>query len=108
VKRPIAAFSHAKGNCSITGGYVYRGRSARKLRGRYVYADFCRGQIRSLVASTGGASGDRDLGPRLSNLSSIATGRRDRVYLTSLQGDVYRLDPRMDRRRPGDARAAAR
>jgi hypothetical protein len=111
---PIHVYPHASSSpgaftgCSVIGGPVVRDRRLKSIYGRYLYSDYCTGGLRSLVASTGGASGDRDLGPRLSNLSSIATGRRDRVYLTSLQGDVYRLDPRMDRRRSGDARAAAR
>ncbi len=32
------------GNCSITGGYRYRG-PVNSLRGRYVYSDFCSGRV---------------------------------------------------------------
>ena len=34
--------------CSITGGYVYRGAAIPLLQGHYLYADFCRGLVRSL------------------------------------------------------------
>ena len=43
---PVAEYAHAGGNCSITGGFVYRGRDAgRTLVGHYVFADFCSGRI---------------------------------------------------------------
>lgn len=31
--------------CSITGGYVYRGQALTGLRGYYIFADFCTGKI---------------------------------------------------------------
>src|SRR5205807_6541081 len=37
---PVAEYSHANG-CSITGGFVYRGRVWPGLRGMYLYGDYC-------------------------------------------------------------------
>ncbi|MGZ8438999.1 MAG: PQQ-dependent sugar dehydrogenase, partial [Candidatus Limnocylindrales bacterium] len=45
--RPIVEYSHAGGNCSVTGGYVYRGPSAA-LVGKYIFADYCSGRIWSV------------------------------------------------------------
>jgi glucose/arabinose dehydrogenase len=42
---PVAEYSHAGGNCAITGGYVYRGTAQAKLIGLYVFADWCSGRI---------------------------------------------------------------
>ena len=42
---PIAAYPHANGRCSVTGGYVYRGSRATLAAGTYVYGDFCSGEI---------------------------------------------------------------
>jgi glucose/arabinose dehydrogenase len=41
---PVAEYDHTLGNCSVTGGYVYRG-STLSLRGTYLYGDFCSGRI---------------------------------------------------------------
>ena len=35
--------------CAIIGGYVVRDPQLRSLRGRYLYADFCKGDLRSFV-----------------------------------------------------------
>ena len=42
---PVAEYANAGANCSITGGYVYRGPSYLDFRGQYVVGDFCSGNI---------------------------------------------------------------
>jgi glucose/arabinose dehydrogenase len=92
---PIFDYSTAAGsNCAITGGYVIRDSRLGSLQGRYVYADFCGGDIRTLVPSAGGASGDSSTGlPTVPSLSSFGEGRRNVLFVASLDGPVYRLDP---------------
>jgi len=41
---PVAEYGHGSGDCSVTGGYVYRG-STLSLQGTYLYGDFCSGRI---------------------------------------------------------------
>jgi glucose/arabinose dehydrogenase len=48
---PVAEFSHAGGNCSITGGFVYRGSDFARLSGIYFYADYCSGRVWGLRRS---------------------------------------------------------
>ena len=43
--RPVLEFDHGGGRCSVTGGYVYRGKLVPALVGGYVFADFCSGEI---------------------------------------------------------------
>ena len=59
---PVFEYSHSNGGCAITGGYVVRDPGLEELAGRYVYADYCNGEIRSLVLGLPNASGDRSEG----------------------------------------------
>jgi glucose/arabinose dehydrogenase len=49
--------------CAIIGGYVYRGTQAPEIAGRYLYADLCTAQLRSIQLTTPFASSDRSEGP---------------------------------------------
>ena len=94
--KPIFAYSHARGggSCSIIGGYVVRDPRLPALRGRYVYADLCEGQLRSLVPHLKKASGDHKLGPQVESPSSFGEDDQHRLYVASIEGPVYRLVPR--------------
>ncbi|MFL5898453.1 MAG: PQQ-dependent sugar dehydrogenase [Solirubrobacterales bacterium] len=93
--KPIFAYSHDRGgSCSIIGGYVVRDHRLPGLRGRYLYADLCEGQLRTLVPHLKRGGGDRKLGLRVSNPSSFGEDDQHRLYVASLDGPVYRLVPR--------------
>jgi hypothetical protein len=80
--------------CAITGGYVVRDPGLGDLYGRYVYADFCQGQIRSLALppSAGGrATGDRSESLAVPNPTSFGEDSCGRIYVASNGGAVYRL-----------------
>jgi hypothetical protein len=96
---PIFEYSHAGGNCSITGGYVSRDRRIRSLWGRYLYADFCAGQIRSLIPSLKRARDDSATGlPRTGNVSSFGEDARGRLYWATLNGEVFAIEPKRKRK----------
>jgi antitoxin (DNA-binding transcriptional repressor) of toxin-antitoxin stability system len=81
--------------CSITGGYVVRDTSLDDLYGRYVYADFCVGEIRSLLlpaAAGGTASEDRSEGLSVVNPVSFGEDSCGRLYVAAKAGSVYRLE----------------
>lgn len=42
---PIIVYAHSAGNCSVNGGYRYRGGRYPNLVGTYVYGDYCTGKI---------------------------------------------------------------
>jgi Glucose / Sorbosone dehydrogenase/RTX calcium-binding nonapeptide repeat (4 copies) len=87
---PIHEYDHDAG-CSITGGYVARDPSLGSLFGRYLYSDFCAGQIRSLVPGLPQATGDRSEGLAVSRPVSFGEDACGRLYVASLDGPVSRL-----------------
>jgi glucose/arabinose dehydrogenase len=89
---PVAEYNHSEG-CSVTGGFVYRGKRIPSARGRYFYGDFCSGRIWSLALQEGRAVDVRRQAFRVGGLSSFGEDAEGELYLVSLGGAVYRLDP---------------
>jgi glucose/arabinose dehydrogenase len=87
---PIAVYSHDAG-CSITGGYVYRGKALPSARGRYFYGDYCSGTIWSLRAVKGKLRGLRREAFRVPNLSSFGEDAGGELYAVGLGGELYKL-----------------
>jgi glucose/arabinose dehydrogenase len=87
---PILTYGR-EGGCSVTGGYVVRDRSLPALYGRYVYGDYCAGDLRSLKPATAKARDDRPVGLNVPSLSSFGEDNAGHVYAVSLDGPVYRL-----------------
>jgi glucose/arabinose dehydrogenase len=93
--KPIFAYPHSRaGSCSIIGGYVVRDRALPSLYKRYIYADLCEGQLRSLVPHLKQASGDRKLGLTVESPSSFGEDDARHLYVASISGPVFRLVPR--------------
>ena len=90
---PVLELSHDAGNCSVTGGYVVRDRGVSALSGRYVYADLCKGELRSARLGPGSASGDAAIPgvAKVDQPSSFGEDASGRVYVVSLSGPVYRF-----------------
>jgi glucose/arabinose dehydrogenase len=87
---PVAVYGHAAGNCSVTGGFVYRGAAVPSARGRYFFGDFCSGRIWTLRAGAGQET-MRLTGLRVKLLSSFGEDARGELYLVSRRGRLYRL-----------------
>ena len=88
---PIATYTHAAG-CSVTGGFVYRGKKVPKMVGRYFYGDFCTGRIWSLKVNRNGKARGKRLHPfKVDQLSSFAENAAGELFMTSLNGSIYRL-----------------
>ncbi len=76
---------------SITGGYLYRGKKIRSLRGVYVYADFQMGTIWGLRYEDGKLTADEMLvtGNPLRTISSFAEDLDGELYVLSFDGRIY-------------------
>ena len=97
VTPPIHQYKHVDGNCAVTGGYVSHDPKTPSLDGRYIYADYCKSQIRSLIPADGGASDDRPIAglPTFGGISSFGQDTKGRVYVTDLgSGGVYEIAPK--------------
>jgi glucose/arabinose dehydrogenase len=88
---PVLVYGRDRG-CSVTGGYVVRDPELRSLYGRYLYGDFCEGELHSFTAQPDRpAQDDTALGVQIPSLSSFGEDAEGRIYATSLEGPVYRL-----------------
>jgi glucose/arabinose dehydrogenase len=90
---PIEVYSSRGGECSVTGGVVYRGSAVPDARGRYFYGDYCSGAIWSLRVVNGRSTDLRREPFRIEGLSSFGEDAAGELYATSLEGGVYRLVP---------------
>lgn len=90
--KPILAYPHSRdGSCSVIGGYVVADRSLPSLYRRYVYADYCEGQLRALTPNLRRASGDHKLGLAVASPTSFGEDDAHHLYVASQDGPVYRL-----------------
>jgi glucose/arabinose dehydrogenase len=88
---PVFAYPHsdpggdAAFGCAIIGGYVYRGTQIPALAGRYLYADLCTGELRSVNLGIPFAGGDRpESAPgALTGPQSFGEDARCNLYVTN-------------------------
>jgi glucose/arabinose dehydrogenase len=88
---PIFDIDHTR-DCAIIGGYVYRGSAIPGLDGQYLYTDNCNGSIRALTRS-GSTAANRELGQTASSPASFGEDNSGELYVLSLSGGLYRIDP---------------
>ena len=87
---PVFEYSHNEG-CSVTGGYVYRGKNVPAAVGRYFFGDYCSGTIWSLRIANGQARDVRREPFSVESLTSFGEGARGELYLVAQDGSIYRL-----------------
>jgi glucose/arabinose dehydrogenase len=91
---PILEYSHSDstGDCSIIGGYVYRGTKYPSLYGRYIFTDYCSGIFRLLHIEDGIAKVRRVFTGDNSAYSSFGEDIDYELYVCNKQnGSIYQL-----------------
>lgn len=89
---PVASYEHARGRCSVTGGLIYRGATVPALRGRYVFGDFCTGEIWSVEPGAGIAARDLRLEvPAILQVAHFGLDAQGEVLAVSLDGFIRRF-----------------
>ena len=79
---PTYEYDHSSGDCSITGGYVYRGSAMPSFSGQYFYGDYCTGRI---------WANQRLLTPRAANLTTFGEDPTGELYAGTGDGVLLRL-----------------
>jgi len=89
---PVHDPAHADGDCSITGGVVYRGNAHPELSGRYFFTDFCNTSVRTLTRD-GSDFVVHEVLPagQLAQPATFGTDAAGEIYVASLTGQIYRL-----------------
>jgi glucose/arabinose dehydrogenase len=90
---PVAEYKHSitTGDCSITGGFVYRGKKFPGLKGKYFYADYCSGLIRMLDIATITNKQTAFHGDPMA-YTSFGEDRKHELYVTNFAtGNIYKI-----------------
>ena len=90
---PVYEYEHGADGCSVTGGFVYRGQAIPALQGAYVYGDYCAAGVRALVADGNQVTDRAVLSDQPGQVVSFGTDAKGELYVVSLSGSIYRLDP---------------
>ena len=93
---PVIEYGHGD-ECSVTGGFVYRGSAIPELRGAYLYSDHCSGFVRSFRLANGAATDERrwtELEPADPSVTSFGEDASGEIYLLTASGSVHKIVPR--------------
>jgi glucose/arabinose dehydrogenase len=91
---PILEYEHTPPCTSVTGGVVYRGTRVPAHAGRYFFADYCLGWLRSIKYGGDGRGITEYLSWQTGvsgRVQSFGVDGFGEVYLLFAEGDVYRL-----------------
>ena len=89
---PVMQFSHGPSifYCAITGGYVSRDPKVKATYGRYLFGDYCLGEVR-IAKLRRPRSTSHQTGLKVPSLVSFGEDARHRVYVVSFTGRVSRI-----------------
>ncbi len=89
---PAVEYGHNP-ECSVTGGFVYRGGAMPSLRGRYFYSDYCAGWIRSFRFDGGQVTEETEWLPDVGNVLSFGQDALGELYVLTDDGRVRKIVP---------------
>ncbi len=91
---PVYEYPHADstGDCSITGGFVYRGNKYPSLYGKYIFTDYCSGLFRILSQQSGKYTVKTVLDGDNSAYTAFGVNRNNEIYVTNTaNGNIYHV-----------------
>jgi glucose/arabinose dehydrogenase len=87
---PVAEYGRNLGQ-SVTGGYVYRGSTLRRLAGRYIFGDFVSGTLFNIPADQQPTARLTAGLPSSLNISSFGESADGEIFVVDYQGALYRV-----------------
>lgn len=84
---PLVTYTHSGSNCSITGGYVYRGTAYSDIAGLYFYADLCSQEITTVDAS----GTQTNHGSYSGTWVSFGEDVNKELYIADANGSIYKI-----------------
>ena len=90
MKAPAFEYGHGV-DCSITGGYVYRGAALPELRGIYFYGDWCSGNLWAAWRDPDGVWQNLLFSATGLQISSFGEDEAGELYVLDHAGVLYRL-----------------
>nr|WP_295922401.1 PQQ-dependent sugar dehydrogenase [uncultured Dyadobacter sp.] len=92
---PILDLPQANGEHSITGGFVYRGKTVPVLTGQYIFGDFVSGRLFALETKDGKAVRNSVLAEGVGQISAFGTDEASELYICEYgKGKIMRLSAR--------------
>ncbi len=97
---PVHEYQHCAGSncdCSITGGYVYRGGQYANLFGKYIAVDYCSGKFRTTEQNANGTfttslAGDEVISQDEFAFSSFGQDQQGELYVANVtNGKIYAI-----------------
>jgi uncharacterized repeat protein (TIGR03806 family) len=92
---PLVEYPHDDGNCSIIGGYFYRGLNIPDLDGQFIFGDFCTGKISSVRRDNNGTPIEWPLiagGAGAGNIYTFAKDNSAELYVVTAS-QIHKILP---------------
>jgi len=89
---PVKEYVNGGSECSVTGGFVYRGIRRPELTGRYIYADYCSAKIWKLKYEGGVVTEDSLLMTAPANVYSFGIDQQNELYICGSNSVIYRFN----------------
>lgn len=86
---PVNTYERRSGRCSVTGGFVYRGSNYPDLVGKYIYADYCSGEIFTLENDGSGFTASSFDNVFL--LTTFGENNNKELFVAQRNGNIYQV-----------------
>jgi putative heme-binding domain-containing protein len=88
---PLFAYEHGLG-FSVTGGYVYRGKSDPSFDGVYVFGDYSTRRVWGLRQQNRVVTKVVEIGTAPGSIASFGVDQQGEIYLVTYMGTIFHLD----------------